>query len=152
MKEFLSYVEKLTKKGIWCISIEKDDDTLVADKNEQIEIWKRHFDRVMNIMHDEIPEEIPIIKRHDPNRNIDSDSLCLEEISLAIKTLKAGKDAGVDNIPVECFKAPVDAASEKLYALFKYFWVKEKMPDELKESINCENPQIKSYKKQVRKA
>lgn len=70
-----------------------------------------------------------MIKRRNRNRSIDCNISSSEEISLAIKSPKVGKAAGVDNITV-VFHGVVE----------------EKMSDKLKESII-----VKIAKKVLRK-
>jgi hypothetical protein len=72
---------------------------MVRSVQEQLKRWKEHFSEVLN-------------SEHPPNMNVETAQTCPElkisirppskrEIIEAIKAMKKGKAAGLDNIPIE---------------------------------------------------
>lgn len=119
--------------------VENEEGVQVTDKKEQMEIWRRHFQRTLNIIHREPLDEI-IIRHRDPNRVISTVSPNINEIQYAIQKLKPGKAAGSDGIPADCFKADPEAFSMLLEPLFRRIWEEETIPNDWKESIIIKIP------------
>jgi hypothetical protein len=57
------------------------------------------------------------------------------EIIEAIKAVKKGKAAGIDNIPSEILQADPHLSTEILYPLFLDIWKEERFPKDWKEGI-----------------
>ncbi|VDP58698.1 unnamed protein product [Schistosoma curassoni] len=64
----------------------------------------------------------------------------IEEISMAIRQIKSGKAAGLDNIPAEALKADVAATARILYILFNKIWNEEQVPKDWKEKLLIKIP------------
>ena len=57
------------------------------------------------------------------------------EVELAIEKLKNHKSPGIDQIPAELIKAGCSTIRREMYKLIISIWIKERMPEEWKESI-----------------
>jgi hypothetical protein len=111
-------------------------NVLVKDKNgkiitsvqEQLERWKEHFSEVLS-------------SEHPSNMNVETAQTCPElqistsirppskrEIMEAIKAMKKGKTAGIDNIPAEILQVDPHLSAEMLYPLFLDTWKEERFP------------------------
>jgi hypothetical protein len=62
------------------------------------------------------------------------------EIMEAIKAMKKGKAAGIDNIPAEILQVDRHLSTEMLYPLFLDIWKKERFPKDWKEGIVVKIP------------
>ncbi|XP_037930456.1 uncharacterized protein LOC119665244, partial [Teleopsis dalmanni] len=70
--------------------IENENGQLVFAKNEQAEVWKRHFEKTLNIIHNE-SGELTIPRHLNPNRQIDTRAPSVNEIRGVIISMKSGK-------------------------------------------------------------
>ncbi|VDP87124.1 unnamed protein product [Schistosoma mattheei] len=52
---------------------------------------------------------------------------------MAIRQIKSGKAAGLDNIPVEALKSDIEVTTNMLHLLFKKIWEKEQVPTDWDE-------------------
>lgn len=120
--------------------IQDESGNLITSKDEQIAVWKRHFERTLSIVHDEDIEELNICRRLNTNRNINSDPPTTSEIRTAILALKNGKAAGCDGLPGELFKINPEVTSTLLQPLFQNIWLTEEIPSDWKESIIVKLP------------
>lgn len=141
IKQLFKITKNIVGKRENCTApIENEEGVQVTDKKEQLEIWRRHFERTLNIIPSGPMEEITIRRRSNPNRSITTDPPSTTEIRNAIIMLKPGKAAGSDGIPPECFKAEPDAFSRLLEPLFRRVWEEEIIPGEWKQSIIIKIP------------
>ena len=87
----------------------KDKDGKVLTKlNEQMERWNEHFKSVLNR-----PEpDHPVTLEPGPDLNIKVDNIKKRQIKNALKSLKNGKAAGIDEIPPEALKHGGDEICE----------------------------------------
>ena len=69
------------------------------------------------------------------------------EFELAIKKLKSHKSPGIDQIPAEPIKAGGRTICLEIHKLITCIWKREKLPEDLKESISV--PFHKKGNKQV---
>ncbi|VDP49667.1 unnamed protein product [Schistosoma curassoni] len=60
--------------------------------------------------------------------HVDVNPPTTEEIRMAVRQVKNGKAAGLDNIPAEALKSDVEVTTSKLYLLFKKIWEEEQIP------------------------
>ena len=120
-------------------------DKLVMDKNgnpvtttnEQLKRWAEHFRELLNRPTPDSPPDIPPAETDLP---ISCDKPSKTEIKKAIMTLRSGKAAGPDEIPVEAIKADIERAAQMLYSLFSKIWEKEEVPAQWKEGIIIKLP------------
>ena len=64
----------------------------------------------------------PEILKHPPVTNTDSHPILLEEVEAAVKSLKPGKSAGVDNIPAELLQAGGETMIDVLLNICNKIW------------------------------
>lgn len=126
--------------------LDDDSGTLVTDKQEQLQVWKKHFEKTLNIIHND-EERFVIRRRLDPDSRINVNTPDVNEICAAIKSMKCGKAAGNDGLPIECFKAEPYAMARILYPLFVKIWSSESFPSEWKESTIIKLPKKGDKKK-----
>jgi hypothetical protein len=68
------------------------------------------------------------------------------EIIEAIKAMKKGKAAGIDNIPAEVLQGDPHLSAEMLYPLFLDIWKEERFPKDWKEGIIVKIPKKGDYR------
>jgi hypothetical protein len=68
------------------------------------------------------------------------------EIMEAIKAMKKGKTAGIDNIPAEILQVDPHLSQEMLYLLFLDIWKEETFPKNSKEDIIVKIPKKGDYR------
>ncbi|VDP83139.1 unnamed protein product, partial [Schistosoma curassoni] len=56
-----------------------------------------------------------------------------DEIRIAVRQIKNGKAAGLDNIPAEAVKSDIEVTTNMLYLLLKKIWAEEQVPMDWKE-------------------
>ncbi|XP_073831890.1 uncharacterized protein [Musca autumnalis] len=117
-----------------------DDGMLKTNKEEQLVVWKKHFEKTLNIIHDENIDDILIRRQHNTNRGISDRPPSLIEVKNAILALKNGKAPGCDGLPAECFKVNPEATATILHNLFEHVWETEDIPTQWKESIIIKLP------------
>ena len=75
-----------------------------------------------------------------PPLNIDTGEITRVEIREALKSLKNGKAAGVDNIPAEALKEGGDVIVESLHQLLNLVWTEEEIPNDWKKGLLVKLP------------
>lgn len=140
MKELYKLTKELSTRRTNTKPLLGEDGTLKTSKEEQLAIWKKHFENTLNILHEENNDEIIIHRRHNVNRSISDNPPSVSEIRSAITTLKNGKAPGCDGLPAECFKTNPDAAASLLHKLFVQIWETEEIPNQWKESTIIKLP------------
>jgi len=108
----------------------------------QIQRWKEYFVEILNnstsLIGKEETVKVPLTPPLDLPISVRPPSK--REIVDAIKTMKNGKAAGLDNILAEVLKADPYATAYILLPLFQDMWQKEKFPKEWKEGIIIKFP------------
>jgi len=98
----------------------------LAKLDEQLARWKEHFEEVLNRP---LPNNPPNLQQGS-QLPIKTDKISKAEIKSAIKSLKIGKVAGVDNIPPEAIRVGGEVSIEALHSLLNKIWRQEEIPDE----------------------
>ncbi|VDP04832.1 unnamed protein product [Schistosoma margrebowiei] len=57
----------------------------------------------------------------------------MEEIRMAVRQIKSGKAAGLNNISAEALKSDIEVTTNMLYPLFKKIWREEQVSMDWKE-------------------
>lgn len=126
MKDLYDITKKIAGTAVRrSIPVKNRDGVLLNDVNEQLQRWREHFQEVLNLQRDGI--EVTRIDRVDPlpiRTTVPSRS----EIIDAIKAMKNGKAAGVDNITAEVLKADARLSAEYLHPLILQIWEQEEFP------------------------
>ena len=112
---------------------DSDGKTLLTDKSEVLDRWKRHFEDLLNrdsTVDDSVIDSVP--------QRAEVEELSLEpsidEIRKAIGQLVSGKAPGNDGIPAEIFKFGGDDLIEKLHELFILIWETGRVPQDFKDA------------------
>ena len=108
---------------------DKNGNPLTTAK-EQLKRW---------VEHRPTPDSPPHISSAETELSISCDKPSKAEIKKAIMTLRSGKAAGADEIPVEAIKADIETAVNMLYSLLSKIWEKE-VPAQWKEEIIIKLP------------
>jgi len=103
---------------------------LVADSHGIVVRWRKYFSQLFNVHgvkdvgQAEIHTTEPVVP--EPSAS---------EFELAIVKLKSHKSPGIDEIPAELIKAGGRTIYLEIHKLIISIWMKEKLPEEWKESI-----------------
>lgn len=105
---------------------------LLTNVDEQLSRWREYFEEVFNlnrtgitVIHKENITPLPI-RTVPPS---------MAEVTSAIKAMKNGKAAGVDNITAEVLKVDVRLIANELHPLLIKIWERESYPDDLVQGI-----------------
>jgi hypothetical protein len=121
MKELYDTVWKMANAPVSRkVLVKYKNGKIMTSVQEQLERWKEHFSEVLN-------------SEHPPNMNVETAQTCPQlqisirppskrEIIEAIKAMKKGKAAGIDNIPAEILQVDPHVSAEMLYPLFLDIW------------------------------
>ena len=112
--------------------------TLFTTVEEQLKRWREHFEEALNVQRERISVEEALDP--PPDLGITDTHPSRDEIVSAIKKLKNGKAAGIDNITAEVLKADVEGTANILLPLFRDIWVKEQFPTDWKEGLIVKIP------------
>lgn len=134
-------------KSAASVPIEDENGRKVTDKKEQLEVWKRHFERTLNTTHDNATDAFIFRDHHNINMQINNGPPSAQEIESAINRMKNGKAPGNDGLPIECFKADPAKMSSILHPLFTRIWDDEILPEDWKEAIIVKLPKKGDRKK-----
>ena len=107
---------------------EKGD--LVADSHSSVARWRNNFFQLFNVNG---IKEVGRAEAHTAELIVPEPSAA--DFELAIEKLKGHKSPGIVHIPVEMFKAGGRTIGLEIHKLVTSIWKKEKLPEELKESI-----------------
>jgi endonuclease/exonuclease/phosphatase family metal-dependent hydrolase len=119
------------------VPVKDRDGVLLTNVEEQLTRWKEHFMEVLNLQRDgiEVTET-----RNTRSLNIRTAPPTRTEIRNAIKALKNGKAAGIDNITAEVLKVDVELVADTLKPLFEEIWEQESFPEDWLEGIIVKLP------------
>ena len=110
-----------------------DNSTLLLDKSEILSRWAEHFNALLNkqsVVSEEALRDTPQLPTLE---QLDLPPNCAE-VTKAIKQQSSGKAAGPDGIPPEVYKCGGAHMASALTKLFRAFWTKGDVPQELKDA------------------
>ena len=110
-----------------------DNSTLLLDKSEILSRWAEHFNTLLNkqsVVSNEALHDIPQLPTLV---QLDHPPTCAE-VTKAIKQQSSGKAPGPDGIPPEVYKCGGAHMASVMTKLFKAFWIKGDVPQELKDA------------------
>ena len=85
----------------------------------------------MEVLNSPEPETVAeVVDDSDINEEIEEGPVTKLEIKNAIKDMKNGKAAGIDNITVELMKADIDTTADVLHDLLSLIWEEERIPED----------------------
>lgn len=96
---------------------------LLTSIDDQLERWKEHFKETLN----RPPSQDPPQLEPGPTLSIHTGEITKLEIRKALRSLKNGKAAGVDNIPVEALKEGGAEIVDSLHELLNLVWKEEEI-------------------------
>ena len=117
--------------------IQSKDGIMLGKLEDQLQRWKEHFEEVLNRPS---PAMTPNLREPEVDLRIRTDYISKNEIRKALKSMKKGKAAGIDNIRPEALSAGGEVTVEVLWMLLKKIWDKEEVPKEWKRGILVKLP------------
>lgn len=128
LKDLYEITKQIANKpGRKSTPVKDRDGELLTNVDEQLRRWKEHFENILNMQTDGVS---PTLNDDILTLPIRTDPPTTLEINEAIKALKNGKSAGIDNIPAEVLKGDSQLISSILHPLFRDIWVKETIPND----------------------
>ena len=139
-KKAYQLVKDLTssKQGRTTTIQDKNGKRLTEDKNI-LNRWTEYCSELYNHKAKGDPE----ILNHPPVTNTDSHAILREEVEAAVKLLKPGKSAGVDNIPAELLQAGGETMIDVLLNICNKIWQTGEWPTPWTQSLVITLPQKK---------
>ena len=113
------------------------DGKLVTEVEEQLRLWREHFKKVLN---SDPPNDRPDLRDPMDPLDIRTDAITKGEIQNAIKKLKTGKAAGIDNVPPEAIKEGGQFSVNILHPLLDKIWNDEEIPADWKKGLLVKLP------------
>ena len=113
MKDVYDVTRKLTGKFNKSSSHIRDNHgNLLKTDEDTLNRWAEHFNDILNVPSPQTEADIP---PSEDTLDILTEPPSLEEIKLALKTLKNNKAAGPDNIPAEVLKADTEITAKSFF-------------------------------------
>ena len=112
----------------------KDDGEIVTYQPDVLELWKRHFDELLN-NDSRLQAEMQADYEREDGKSVPEPTK--EEVAAAITKLKNNKAPGFDGIPGELIKTGCEKLVEILYELIKTIWRNEMLPIEWMRGVIC---------------
>ena len=129
MKGVYEATRKLCNESPKRVDMVKDREGKLLSKEDEVrKRWKEHFMEVLNRPDPETVAEV--VGDSDINEEIEEGPVSKLEIKNAIKDMKNGKAAGIDNITVEMMKAKIDTTVDVLHDLLSLIWEEERVPED----------------------
>uniref|UniRef100_A0A3Q4G418 Reverse transcriptase domain-containing protein n=1 Tax=Neolamprologus brichardi TaxID=32507 RepID=A0A3Q4G418_NEOBR len=132
-------------------NIRKVDGSFVKSTVERLQRWKEYFNELYNHDLPQGPAAAPPII--DPPTVPMSDAEpTVEEVKLAIHSLKNNKAAGLDHVAAEALKAGGEVLVIRLHSLFKLIWTSNVIPANWKKAAvipilkKGDNRECKNYR------
>ena len=125
---------KLSQRKIWMNTPVKTKSGMLLTTQEQLKRWGEHFSEIFNKDGNSVGsmQEMRNVEEEDNSEKeteINLDPSMKIEIQLALKQLKNGKAAGLDNINPVVLKVDTEITAEMLYPLLEKIWKEEKIPE-----------------------
>ena len=98
-----------------------DKAEMITSVEKQTQLWKTHFETILN---KEAPREVEYIPEIDEDLLVNMDPPTANEVKAAIDNMKSGKAPGTDGVSAEMLKAGGDVITEIL-EIFKEIWEEE---------------------------
>jgi hypothetical protein len=138
----LSDLYKITRKLTQApvrpqMPVKDKNGRIIVAVEEQLARWKEHFQEILNR-----PGEVHarLERRSVPELQVATGPPSKSEILRALKELKGGKAAGIDNIPAEILKADAALTVGALHPLFQDIWNTETLPKDWLQGVIVKIP------------
>ena len=129
MKGVYEAARKLCNERPKQVDMLKDREGKLLSKEDEVrKRWQEHFMEVLNRPDPETVAEV--LDDSDISEQIEERPVTKLEIKNAIKDMKNGKAAGIDNITVEMMKADIDTTVNVLHDLLRLIWEEERIPED----------------------
>ena len=109
---------------------------LLTSIDDQLARWKEHFEEILNRPP---PHDAPQLEP-GPTLSIHTGEITKLEIRKALRSLKNGKAAGVDNIPAEALKEGGAEIVDSLHELLNLVWKEEEIPTDWTKGLLVKLP------------
>ena len=119
------------------IPMKDADGVVITSVEEQTQLWKTHFETILN---KEAPREVEDIPESDEDLLVNMDPPTANEVKSAIDNMKSGKAPGADGVSAEMLKAGGDVITETLTEIFKEIWEEEEIPVDWKTGLIVKLP------------
>jgi len=152
LKELFVITRTLSKRQIQRNRpIKNTDGTLLTNTEEQLKRWQELFSNIFNSTLDkQIVEKEREGEEYEMNLRVNTKAPTVAEIKKALKDLRRGKAAGVDNISPKVLKVDLDITANMLHPLFEKIWNEGEMPNDWRcglliklpkkgDTPNCDN-------------
>ena len=138
-KEVYSVVKQLTGTfNRQAVAVKSKTGEVLKSKEARLLRSKEHFEEVLNR---ETPEDPPQDDGEEREElDISEEVPNIQEVKSAIRTLRNGKAAGIDQITAEMLKADVEQTSLELTNTFQLIWEKETVPSQWTKGLICKIP------------
>ena len=120
---------KLSNERPKRVDMVKDREGKLLSKEDGVR--KRSQEHFMEVLNRPDPETVAeVVDDSDINEEIKEGPITKLEIKNAIKDMKNGKAAGINNNTVEMMKADIDTTVDVLLDLLSLIWEEERIPDD----------------------
>ena len=119
------------------IPMKDADGVVITSVEEQTQLWKTHFETILN---KEAPREVEDIPERDEDLLVNMDPPTANEVKSAIDNMKSGKAPGADGVSAEMLKAGGDVITETLTQIFKEIWEEEEIAVDWKTGLIVKLP------------
>jgi sorting nexin-29 len=139
MKKVYTITKKLAGKsqGQQDMPVKDKEGKIISGEKETLERWREHFSTILNRPDPLRTAEIP---EAEQDLEIDTGEITVDEVREAIKTLKAGKAPGEDEICPEMVKAGGEITVRILHQILNNIWKQEEMPKEWETGLIIKLP------------
>nr|CAI5822590.1 unnamed protein product [Callosobruchus analis] len=119
------------------IPLKSKSGDLLTSAEDQIKRWHEYYEDLMGCdQNNEIRDAVTTNNITD----IDTSEPTREEVKEAVKSLRNDNSPGVDDIPLELWKADIDKTFDLILPLIKNIWVQEVLPTECNNGIIIKIP------------
>ncbi len=113
------------------------EGNIIAGEKEKMERWAEHFRTILNRPDPTVLADIP---EAEQDLVIETGDITLKEVRDAIKTLKAGKAPGEDEICPEMIKMGGETTVHTVHKILNRIWRNEDMPEEWETGLIIKLP------------
>jgi hypothetical protein len=122
------------------IPVKDKSGQLITQEEEQMKRWVEHFTELFEIPSDSLTTDFENTPRITRVQRINSNTPSIEEIELAIRSMKNNKAPGIDQITSEMLKADSRTAAQALHPIFSKLWEDEQLPEDWLQGILIKVP------------